>query len=131
MDTSSESSSGTDADQLRGLSLEDTCRLENGDFQREDGESHLPSTRPIFEYLENDPPYGREPLTDKVSILASKFPELKSIRSCDLLPTSWMSVAWYISYTPDSSYSLQCCFVSYYIILSEILVCCRALEVFC
>ncbi|KAF0905474.1 hypothetical protein E2562_004440 [Oryza meyeriana var. granulata] len=85
MDTSSESSSGTDADQLRGLEI--------GGFQREDGESHLPSTRPLFEYLEKDPPYGREPLTDKVSILASKFPELMSIRSCDLLPTSWMSVA--------------------------------------
>jgi hypothetical protein len=57
MDTSSESSSGTDADQLRGL--------ENGGFQREDSESHFPSTRPLFEYLEKDPPYGREPLTDK------------------------------------------------------------------
>uniref|UniRef100_A0A0E0Q659 Uncharacterized protein n=1 Tax=Oryza rufipogon TaxID=4529 RepID=A0A0E0Q659_ORYRU len=50
MDTSSESSSGTDADQLRGL--------ENGGFQREDSESHFPSTRPLFEYLEKDPPYG-------------------------------------------------------------------------
>uniref|UniRef100_A0A0E0E9K8 DUF789 domain-containing protein n=1 Tax=Oryza meridionalis TaxID=40149 RepID=A0A0E0E9K8_9ORYZ len=50
MDTSSESSSGSDADQLRGL--------ENGGFQREDSESHFPSTRPLFEYLEKDPPYG-------------------------------------------------------------------------
>uniref|UniRef100_A0A0D9WX93 Uncharacterized protein n=1 Tax=Leersia perrieri TaxID=77586 RepID=A0A0D9WX93_9ORYZ len=124
MDTSSESSSGTDADQLRGL--------ENGGFQREDGELHLPSTRPLFEYLEKDPPYGREPLTDKasppltlfnkenfsyVSILASKFPELISIRSCDLLPTSWMSVAWYPIYripTGPTLKDLDACFLTFH-----------------
>jgi hypothetical protein len=33
----------------------------------------------------------------QVSILASKYPDLKTFRSCDLLPTSWMSVAWYVS----------------------------------
>ncbi|KAL5196870.1 hypothetical protein ABZP36_000382 [Zizania latifolia] len=123
MDTSSESSSGTDADQLRGLSLEATCRLENGDFQREDGEAHLPSTRPIFEYLENDPPYGREPLTDKVSILASKFPELKSIRSCDLLPTSWMSVAWYPIYripTGPTLKDLDACFLTFHYLATAV-----------
>ena len=60
MDTSSEGSSETDVDRLRG-SLEATCRLEGG-FQRE-------ATRPIFEYLETDPPFGREPLTDKASLL--------------------------------------------------------------
>ncbi|KAL5197917.1 hypothetical protein ABZP36_001429 [Zizania latifolia] len=117
MDTSSESSSGIDADQLRGLSLEATCQLENGDFQREDGGSQLPSTCPIFEYMEKDPPYGREPLTDKVSILASKFPELKSIRSCDLLPTSWMSVAWYPIYripTGPTLKDLDACFLTFH-----------------
>ncbi|XP_040382447.1 uncharacterized protein LOC102716431 isoform X2 [Oryza brachyantha] len=106
---SSESSSGTDGDQLRGL--------ENGGFQREDGESHLPSTRPLFEYLEKDPPYGREPLTDKVSILSRKFPELMSIRSCDLLPTSWMSVAWYPIYkipTGPTLKDLDACFLTFH-----------------
>ena len=66
MDTSSEGSSETDVDRLRG-SLEATCRLEGG-FQRDDAEMHSPSTRPIFEYLETDPPFGREPLTDKASL---------------------------------------------------------------
>jgi hypothetical protein len=67
MDTSSEGSSETDVDRLRA-SLEATCRLEGG-FQRDDVEMHSPSTRPIFEYLETDPPFGREPLTDKASLL--------------------------------------------------------------
>lgn len=30
----------------------------------------------------------------QVSSLASQFPELKMYRSCDLLPSSWISVAW-------------------------------------
>ena len=67
MDTSSEGSSETDVDRLRG-SLEATCRLEGG-FQRDDAELHSPSTHPIFEYIETDPPFGREPLTDKASLL--------------------------------------------------------------
>uniref|UniRef100_A0A803MTT1 Uncharacterized protein n=1 Tax=Chenopodium quinoa TaxID=63459 RepID=A0A803MTT1_CHEQI len=48
-----------------------------------------------FEYFEHDPPYSREPLADKISLLASRFPELKTYRSCDLSPSSWISVAWY------------------------------------
>jgi hypothetical protein len=28
---------------------------------------HSPSTHLVYEYLERDPPYGREPLTDKAS----------------------------------------------------------------
>ncbi|TKW31339.1 hypothetical protein SEVIR_2G099000v4 [Setaria viridis] len=115
MDTSSEGSSETDVDRLRG-SLEATCRLEGG-FQRDDGEMHSPSTRPIFEYLETDPPFGREPLTDKVSILASKFPDLKTFRSCDLLPTSWISVAWYPIYripTGPTLKDLDACFLTFH-----------------
>ncbi|TKW31338.1 hypothetical protein SEVIR_2G099000v4 [Setaria viridis] len=111
----SEGSSETDVDRLRG-SLEATCRLEGG-FQRDDGEMHSPSTRPIFEYLETDPPFGREPLTDKVSILASKFPDLKTFRSCDLLPTSWISVAWYPIYripTGPTLKDLDACFLTFH-----------------
>jgi hypothetical protein len=28
--------------------------------------------------------------------LAEKFPELKTYRSCDLSPSSWVSLAWYV-----------------------------------
>lgn len=67
MDTSSEGSNETDVDPLRG-SLEATCRLEGG-FPRDDGEMQSPSIRPIFEYLETDPPFRREPLMDKATLL--------------------------------------------------------------
>ncbi|KAL6968574.1 hypothetical protein U1Q18_034376 [Sarracenia purpurea var. burkii] len=50
----------------------------------------------LFEYLEQEPPHCRKPLTDKVSVLVSQFPELRMYRSCDLLPASWISVAWYV-----------------------------------
>lgn len=116
MDTSSEGSSETDVDRLRSSAFEATCRLEGG-FQRDDGKMHSPSTRPIFEYLETDPPFGREPLTDKVSILASKFPDLRTFRSCDLLPTSWMSVAWYPIYripTGPTLKDLDACFLTFH-----------------
>ncbi|CAN6291210.1 unnamed protein product [Urochloa humidicola] len=92
MDTSSESSSDNDVDRLRVSSVEATHRLENGGLPS-DGETDASSRFPIFEYLERDPPYGREPLTDKVSALADRFPALKTFKSCDLLPSSWMSVA--------------------------------------
>lgn len=86
----------------------------------------------VFEYFERNQPYGREPLADKASLLspnrslsvfhffcgiaftffcplqlqisglASKFPELKTYKSCDLTAASWISVAWY-----DSPFSLD------------------------
>ncbi|CAL4945292.1 unnamed protein product [Urochloa decumbens] len=93
MDTSSESSSDNDVDRLRVSAVEATHRLENCGLPSDDGETDASSRFPIFEYLERDPPYGREPLTDKVSALADRFPALKTLKSCDLLPSSWMSVA--------------------------------------
>ncbi|ONM52632.1 hypothetical protein ZEAMMB73_Zm00001d019288 [Zea mays] len=116
MDTSSEGSSETDDIRLRSLTVEATHRLDGG-FQRDGDEMHSPSTRPIFEYLETDPPFGREPLTDKVSVLASRFPDLKKFRSCDLLPTSWMSVAWYPIYripTGPTLKDLDACFLTFH-----------------
>jgi hypothetical protein len=47
--------------------MEATHRLENGVLQSDDGEAYVSASFPIFEHLERDPPYGREPLTDKVS----------------------------------------------------------------
>ncbi|MQM11719.1 hypothetical protein Taro_044627 [Colocasia esculenta] len=44
---------------------------------------------------------GTGPVPDSstlISLLARRFPELKTYNSCDLLPTSWMSVAWYPIY---------------------------------
>ncbi|CAN4091374.1 unnamed protein product [Withania somnifera] len=52
----------------------------------------------MFEYLEHEQPHHRRPLADKMAVLASQFPELKKCRSSDLLPSSWISVAWYPIY---------------------------------
>ncbi|XP_021303774.1 uncharacterized protein LOC8080198 isoform X2 [Sorghum bicolor] len=115
---SSESSIENDVERLRvSSSLEGTHRLENGGVRSDDGEGNASSSFPIFEYMERDPPYGREPLTDKVSTLAHRFPALKTFKSCDLLPSSWMSVAWYPIYripTGPTLKDLDACFLTFH-----------------
>ncbi|XP_072982652.1 uncharacterized protein [Typha latifolia] len=86
--------------------------LTSNDGDSGDSQGHL-----LFEFLEMDPPYIREPLADKVSALARRFPELKTIRSCDLLPASWMSVAWYPIYripTGPTLRDLDACFLTFH-----------------
>ncbi|XP_058087431.1 uncharacterized protein LOC131234509 [Magnolia sinica] len=75
-------------------------------------QSHL-----LFEFLERDPPYSREPLADKISDLSSRFPELKTLRSCDLLSASWISVAWYPIYRIPMGPTLRdldACFLTFH-----------------
>ncbi|KAK4405507.1 hypothetical protein Sango_0557200 [Sesamum angolense] len=43
----------------------------------------------------------------QMSILASRFPQLKTYRSCDLTPSSWISVAWYPIYRIPIGPTLQ------------------------
>lgn len=50
-------------------SLGTTNHHERGCFVDGDGESCNPATVPVFEYLERDPPYSREPLADKASLI--------------------------------------------------------------
>ncbi|XP_075507065.1 uncharacterized protein LOC142543594 [Primulina tabacum] len=71
----------------------------------------------LFEYLERDPPYFREPLADKILDLSRRFPELKTLRSCDLLQSSWISVAWYPIYkipTGQTLKDLDACFLTFH-----------------
>ncbi|KAF0904638.1 hypothetical protein E2562_036014 [Oryza meyeriana var. granulata] len=52
-----------------------------------------------------------------ISSLAKRFPELNTLRSCDLSPTSWMSVAWYPIYripTGPTLRDLDACFLTYH-----------------
>ncbi|EOA38058.1 hypothetical protein CARUB_v10009528mg [Capsella rubella] len=87
------------------------------DSSSDDGESLSSHGRLIFEYLERDLPYIREPFADKMSDLASRFPELETLRSCDLLPSSWFSVAWYPIYkipTGPTLKDLDACFLTYH-----------------
>lgn len=53
----------------------------------------------------------------QISSLTKRFPELKTLRSCDLSPTSWMSVAWYPIYripTGPTLRDLDACFLTYH-----------------
>lgn len=82
----------------------------NGQFvssSSDESEICNPPGQLIFEYLEHDLPFIREPLADKIAILASRFPELRTYRSCDLTPSSWFSVAWYPIYRIPTGPTLQ------------------------
>ncbi|KAK9072853.1 hypothetical protein SSX86_009288 [Deinandra increscens subsp. villosa] len=78
-----------------------------GNGGTEESEIRNPPGLLIFEYFERALPYHRAPLADKISDLASKFPELKTYRSCDLTRSSWVSVAWYPIYRIPVGPSLQ------------------------
>lgn len=71
----------------------------------------------LFEYFAHDLPYAREPLADKILKLASQFPELKTYRSCDLTPSSWISVAWYPIYripVGTTLNNIDACFLTFH-----------------
>ncbi|KAJ4819207.1 plant/protein (DUF789) [Rhynchospora pubera] len=102
----------------RGISCTNRQYNENGGFTSDNGSfCTAPASVPVFEYFERDPPYCREPLTDKISILAKQFPDLKTYRSCDLHPSSWFSVAWYPIYripTGPTLKDVDACFLTYH-----------------
>ncbi|ERN16816.1 hypothetical protein AMTR_s00057p00105740 [Amborella trichopoda] len=86
-------------------------------FSSDDGEGCSSQGGIVFEFFEQDPPYCREPLADKISDLACQFPDLLTLRSCDLLPASWISVAWYPIYripTGPTLQDLDACFLTYH-----------------
>ncbi|KAL0326971.1 UNVERIFIED_CONTAM: hypothetical protein Sangu_1775100 [Sesamum angustifolium] len=86
-------------------------------FSSDECESGNPHGCLLFEYLERDQPYCREPLANKIADLAVHFPELKTLRSCDLLPSSWISVAWYPIYripTGPTLRDLDACFLTFH-----------------
>ncbi|MED6181041.1 hypothetical protein PIB30_015726 [Stylosanthes scabra] len=98
------------------LSVHDKHSTIQEGFSSDDSETGNPQDL-VFEYFEPDPPYSREPLADKVLYLARHYPGLKSLRSCDLLPASWMSVAWYPIYripTGPTLKDLDACFLTYH-----------------
>ncbi|XP_038722913.1 uncharacterized protein LOC120014877 isoform X2 [Tripterygium wilfordii] len=87
------------------------------DSSSDECETSKPQGRLMFEYLEHDPPFTREPLADKISALAFQFPELRTYMSCDLSPSSWISVAWYPIYRIPMGPTLQnldACFLTFH-----------------
>ncbi|KAG6528606.1 hypothetical protein ZIOFF_010785 [Zingiber officinale] len=90
LDISREGSSGSEENRLKegSSSLESISQVGHEGFANENGEVYPKPARPVFQYFEKDPPYGREPLIDKendISVLASKFRNLKAYNSCDML----------------------------------------------
>ncbi|OEL15417.1 hypothetical protein BAE44_0023568 [Dichanthelium oligosanthes] len=74
-----------------------------------------------FQYREWDPPYERIPLADKVAELAQGYPCLTSLKSAELSPSSWLSVAWYPIYHIPYHGNLKgtcACFLTYHSISS-------------
>lgn len=69
LDISSEGSSGSEENRLKegSSSLESTSQVGHEGFANENGEVYPKPALPVFQYFEKDPPYGREPLTDKAS----------------------------------------------------------------
>ncbi|CAN8312234.1 unnamed protein product [Cochlearia groenlandica] len=122
------SSEGSSSESERGLCLtkeEISPRMDQLSLRKElleysssdDGETLSSKVGLLFEYLERDLPYIREPFAEKMSDLASRFPELNTLRSCDLLPSSWFSVAWYPIYkipTGPTLKDLDACFLTYH-----------------
>ncbi|XP_018446736.1 uncharacterized protein LOC108818217 isoform X2 [Raphanus sativus] len=124
-DSSSEGSSSSESERdpkeqmISTASMDQKEHPEDSSSSDDDGDEPLRSSqgRLIFEYLERDLPYIREPFADKMSDLASRFPQLKTLRSCDLLPSSWFSVAWYPIYkipTGPTVKDLDACFLTYH-----------------
>lgn len=89
---------------VNGLTLRDKPPISSSN---EETEACSSPGQLVFEYFEQEQPHYRQPLYDKVSYLASHFPELQSYRSCDLLPASWVSVAWYPIYRIPVGPTLQ------------------------
>ncbi|KAI4347207.1 hypothetical protein L6164_008040 [Bauhinia variegata] len=99
------------------LSVHDKQNAIQQGFSSDDSETGNSQDLLLFEYFERDTPYSREPLADKIIDLARLYPGLKLLRSCDLLPASWMCVAWYPIYripTGPTLKKLDACFLTYH-----------------
>nr|XP_024929219.1 uncharacterized protein LOC107418612 isoform X2 [Ziziphus jujuba var. spinosa] len=118
-DSSSDGSSDYEVGKSRmgRLSIHDENSALQEGFSSDEGDARNSRGVLLFEYLERDPPYSREPLADKISDLACRYPGLKTLRSCDLLPASWFSVAWYPIYRIPMGPTLKdldACFLTYH-----------------
>lgn len=105
-----------DNDSARDTSSDDHSTIHES-FSSDDGDAGNPRNALLFQFLEQDLPYQRVPLTDKIFDLAYKFPGLKTLKSCDILPASWISVAWYPIYripTGPTLKDLDACFLTYH-----------------
>jgi len=66
--------------------------------REEEGEQARASERLAFEFFEKSSPYSRPSMSETVQTIMDEHPELATMRSGALAPSSWMSVAWYPIY---------------------------------
>ncbi|KAH0743942.1 hypothetical protein KY290_031935 [Solanum tuberosum] len=116
---SSFSDSFSDESESEKLSRWDGCSSEEGDslWHMNDRWGYL-----YFQYFERSTPYGRVPLMDKISGFAERYPGLMSLKSVDLSPASWMSVAWYPIYHIPMGRTikdLSACFLTFHTLSSS------------
>ena len=66
-------------------------------------------SRLLFQFFESTSPHEREPFTDRIQQLAAGCcPELLTLNSSSLHPSSWYSVAWYPLYRfPSNGSSIR------------------------
>lgn len=75
---------------------------------------------PLFEYMEGERPHLRLPLHDQILELAERCPELLTLDTRDLHPTSWLAVTWVPIYRipsvpdPTASRDLQANFLTFH-----------------
>ncbi|KAJ0632649.1 hypothetical protein HanLR1_Chr17g0667511 [Helianthus annuus] len=99
---------------MNQLSMNDQHHVLQEGFSSDDGDSVSSEGCLLFEYMERNQPWGREPLADKILDLARCFPELKRLRSCDLLPSSWFSVPNIQDSMGSSKKDLDACFLTFH-----------------
>uniref|UniRef100_M4D8D4 Uncharacterized protein n=1 Tax=Brassica campestris TaxID=3711 RepID=M4D8D4_BRACM len=110
---------------LSGIQLyEDPSRRASASRKRAGEESDGDSSRDMSTNgcrvsLEEKPYFGSssDAPGDLISNLASQFPALRTYRSCDLSPSSWVFVAWYPIYRIPLGQSLQnldACFLTFH-----------------
>ncbi|KAM0054877.1 hypothetical protein Hdeb2414_s0006g00199731 [Helianthus debilis subsp. tardiflorus] len=113
----------SDESESEKVSRWDGCSSDEGVFDQET-QFHLNDRlgQLYFQYYDKSTPYARVPLVDKVYALSKQYPGLMSLRSVDLSPASWMSVAWYPIYHIPMGRTikdLSTCFLTYHTLSSS------------
>ncbi|THU62658.1 hypothetical protein C4D60_Mb01t07400 [Musa balbisiana] len=95
LDTSSEGSSGSEENHIRetSSSLGTTGHIGQGGYVNDKNDVCLKPTLPVFEYFEKDPPYGREPLADKVRYPIYRIPTGPTLKDLDACFLTFHSLA--------------------------------------
>ncbi|KAG9146370.1 hypothetical protein Leryth_018428 [Lithospermum erythrorhizon] len=119
-ETSSDSSCEAVPDMGAAIQRFNSHSLRNNHFMGPSADDSDVSNQPgvlVYQHLEPEPPPRRKPLSEKISEIVSDHPQVKLLRSCDLTPASWLSVAWYPIYRipiGPTLHNVEACFLTYH-----------------